>query len=869
MNVDQWQQIKAAFERALELPPGERVRYLDSLDDPEIRMEVASLLASRREEDDVLENPAIRLEADFPDEPEHDRWIGKTIGAYHVISRIGSGGMGVVYRAVRTGDHLVKHVALKVVRSGIASEEAIRRFRNERQILASLEHANIARLLDGGTTESGLPYLIMEYIDGEPLDGYCDSRRLAVPERLRLFQSICAAVQYAHQNLVVHRDIKPGNILVTQDGVPKLLDFGIAKLLEPQLYFQTVDPTVAFRPMTPEFASPEQIRGDLITTSSDIYSLGVVLYLLLTGHPPYRLGKTPPHELARTILETDLERPSTALKRVEEVRTTEGRLVRVTPETVATARGEHLRTLRRRLSGDLDNIVLKALQKDPARRYVSVAQFSDDIGRHLAGQPVAARKDTFGYRASKFVSRHRAGVAAAAAIFILLVAGIIATAWQARVANAQRAIANQRFEDVRALANSLIFDLHDAIQNLPGSTSARRLLVQKALTYLDSLSQEPEVDRALKLELASAYQRLGDVQGYTYGANLGDTAGAVVSYGKALQIFESISGEDPPDPGMLRQLAQLHQRICAVQIRIGSPAAALGEAHKSLALLQSIMDSNPKDEQARVEFANSLDQVGDVLVESGRLEEALAYHQQEQVMFEELASIPDAPRSRKQALAICYKKIGGILEARGRISEALVKYEQALTIDEAMTAADPENPIRKRDLSISYVNVGDILAGQGNAAGALRRYRDALALDEELAAADTADVRSRRYLSTTCLKVGKALLEEGSIPEARKSCTRAIVIMEELSRADPASAENRSQLAESYASFGSVNEKIASAAADPATARHSWREARSWYERSRSVWSELREQNALIGLYEGKPREVAEAVTRCNAALSK
>ncbi len=270
MDAGRWQQVKTAFSRALELPKEGRDAYLESLSDPAVRAEVASLLASNRDADDVMEIPAIRLDADSPDDPEQDPWIGKNIGGYHVISRIGRGGMGVVYRAVRVGDHFLKHVALKVVRSGVGSEDAIRRFKNERQILASLEHANIARLLDGGATENGLPYLIMEYIDGKPVDEFCDSQRLAIPERLRLFQTICAAVQYAHQNLVVHRDIKPGNILVTPDGVPKLLDFGIAKLLEPELYFQTADPTVAFRPMTPEYASPEQIRGESITTSSDI-----------------------------------------------------------------------------------------------------------------------------------------------------------------------------------------------------------------------------------------------------------------------------------------------------------------------------------------------------------------------------------------------------------------------------------------------------------------------------------------------------------------------------------------------------------------------------------------------------------------------
>ncbi len=596
MDAEAWLQIKAAFSRALELPPDERAAYLQSLADPAVRAEVASLLASHRDADDLMEIPAVRLVDDLPDDPECDPWIGKEIGAYHVISRIGRGGMGVVYRAVRIGDHFMKYVALKVVRAGIASEDAIRRFKTERQILASLQHDNIAGLLDGGTTESGLPYLIMEYINGKPIDEYCDAGHLSIHERLKLFQSICAAVQYAHQNLVVHRDIKPGNILVTPDGVPKLLDFGIAKLLEPQPGFQTVDPTVAFRPMTPEYASPEQIRGESITTASDIYSLGIVLYLLLTGHPPYCMDRTTPHELARIILETEPERPSTALRHVKEIKETEGQPAHVTPESIAMVRRERPKTLQRRLSGDLDNIVLKALRKDPARRYVSVAQFSEDIGRHLDGLPVIARKDTLSYRASKFLKRHRAGVAAVAAIFFLLIAGMIATTWQARVARVQREIANRRFEDVRSLANSLIFDVHDAIQDLPGSIQARQLLVRKALQYLDNLSKDAEGERAFQLETAAAYQKLGDVQSYIYGPNLGDTAGAAASYSKALQICESLSRATPRDIRTKQQLSKIYGRFCALRMKSGDLTGALDQIKKSLALLQSIADSHPKDQ---------------------------------------------------------------------------------------------------------------------------------------------------------------------------------------------------------------------------------------------------------------------------------
>jgi tetratricopeptide (TPR) repeat protein len=331
-----------------------------------------------------------------------------------VLREIGRGGMGTVYLAARADDAFQKLVAIKIIRHGLDTEDIIQRFRGERQILAKLDHPNVTRLLDGGTTEDGLPYFVMEYIEGEPIDLYCDQRKLTITERLQLFQGVCAAVRYAHQNLVIHRDIKPGNVLVTKEGVPRLLDFGIAKLLTPGT--SPGERTLTGpRPLTPEYASPEQIRGETITTSSDVYSLGVLLYRLLTGKNPYRLADHTPAEMERVICGDEPQRASVAAGSM----------------------------LGRRLRGDLDNIVLMAMRREPQRRYASVEQFSEDIRRHLDGLPVIARSDTVGYRATKFVARHKAGVVAATLLVLTLAAGVVAMAWQARVARLETAKAQR------------------------------------------------------------------------------------------------------------------------------------------------------------------------------------------------------------------------------------------------------------------------------------------------------------------------------------------------------------------------------------------------------------------------------------------
>ena len=516
--------IDELFELALEMPAAGRAeRLLSECEGDETLCDrVLALLESDRQslgatfwDSSAMEIEARQAVDRIPIEP------GRQIGRYRLVSVISSGGMGTVYRATRDDAEFQKFVAVKVIKHGMDTDLIVDRFRTERQILANLEHPNIARLLDGGTTADGLPYLVMEYVEVLPIDEYATRNQLSIPQRLQVFQTVCSAVEYAHRNLVIHRDLKPNNILVMEDGTPKLLDFGVAKLLLPGSGDAEGQPAMtAIGFMTPDYASPEQVLGEAVTTISDVYSLGVLLHVLLTGRLPYRLTSRGTDAVAGAIRTQPPEPPGTAALRLPE---------------------------------DLDRIVRMAIRKEPERRYASVRMFSDDIGRDLAGLPVIAHGDTLGYRASKFVGRHAAAVAAGSFALLCLLAAMAGIAWEARIAQVQRARAEQRFNDVRKIANSFLFEFHDSIQNIPGTLKARQLIVTRALEYLDSLARDAGDDRALKAELAVAYIKVGPLAF--------NESTSLEAYRKALAINQSLVQTEPGNPLYYEQLAARQLRL--------------------------------------------------------------------------------------------------------------------------------------------------------------------------------------------------------------------------------------------------------------------------------------------------------------------
>ncbi len=425
MSPELWEQVQIVVDQSLHLAAAERAAFLDKVcaGKPELKEEVGSLLAGAEDAETFIEEPVFSLHAERP----ADSVSEGRIGSYNIRHQVGSGGMGSVYLASRADD-FEKSVAIKILKRGMDTDEIVRRFEHERQILANLDHPNISKLLDGGTTGDGRPYFVMERVEGEPIDRYCDDRRLSTRERLQLFRKVCSAVHFAHQNLVVHRDLKPGNILVTEGAEPKLLDFGIAKLLESEK-LSTQTPTLPLLtvagagPMTPPFASPEQVRGEAITTSSDIYSLGVLLFKLLTGHQPYRLRDHSMSGLFQAIQEEDPTKPSDAVLATDEF-SRGGKVGALTPESVSETREGDPKALHRRLTGDLDSIVLKTLRKEPKDRYGSVEQLSEDIGRHLDGLPVLARQGTLAYQTAKFFRRHKMRLFMLGAVLLTGLSGI-------------------------------------------------------------------------------------------------------------------------------------------------------------------------------------------------------------------------------------------------------------------------------------------------------------------------------------------------------------------------------------------------------------------------------------------------------------
>lgn len=735
MTPERWELVKETLARALEYSADdERSAFLQSAcaDDTGLRREVQSLLDQSDEDDFDLCADSVGLTSAgaVPDPNE-----GRRVGAYELVRELGRGGMGTVWLARRADQQFDKLVAIKLLKRGTDTEEVLRRFETERRMLASLQHPNIASLFDGGTTDDGLPYFVMEYVVGVPVTTYCFNNKLSIEERLRLFLKICAAVQFAHQHLIVHRDLKPANILVTEDCEPKLLDFGIAKLLADDGDFFHVT-LVDHHRLTPAYASPEQVRGDSITTVSDIYSLGAILYELLSGKNAHRFStvRPAPTELLRVVGQEEPLRPSAAASDL---------------------------SIRRRLRGDLDNIVLKALRKEPERRYGGLGSFAEDISRHLQNLPVLARKDTLGYRAAKFLQRNR--VALAAAVFILSTAlvGLAATLWKAHEAQVERARAERRFNDVRTLSSSLLSELNDEAAKLSGSTNLRSILVKRTLAYLDKVSQESGQNPLLQRELANAYQKAGDIQGNTYFSNLGDIKGAIESYRKCLTIREELS------------------------------------------------QAQPNDVEVRHELALAYEGYADVLWGGNQLTETMQNYRAAQKILEGLTTADPGNQESRKDLALLYHKIGDLqgkveYSNLGDTAGAVESKQKALRLREQLAKEDPSNTTLRDQVSESYFELGQMQRVTGDLPSALQNYRNTVALQQQFAAADPANTTFRHHIMFVRRELAIALSENGQSDEALENQRLVLQTVEEEAAADQKDNKAQRTLAISYSETGNL-----------------------------------------------------------------
>jgi eukaryotic-like serine/threonine-protein kinase len=864
MTPDRWTRIKEVLSAACELPADARRQYLDEAcrGDSTLREEVECLLDGFDGSTDFLQP------CDFPRDIESlvtsDSWLGRRLGPYELVEEIAHGGMGAVFRAVRT-DEYHQHVAIKLAPGGFRSAAILDRFRSERQILASLEHSNIARLLDGGTTEDGVPFLVMEYIAGEPINAYCDRRRLSLLDRVLLFRAVCSAVQYSHQHLVVHRDIKPGNILVTPDGVPKLLDFGIAKLLDSDFGQRSV---TQLRMMTPEYASPEQVRGEAIALASDVYSLGVVLYELLTGHHPYRLAKRLPHEVAHAICEQEPERPSSAVLRVEDYVQESGETALITPETVSGARAIDPGKLRRRLQGDLDTVLLKALQKQPLHRYATVEQFSDDLRRFLEGRPVHARLSTPLYRAGKFIRRRKTAVAAAMMAALALGIGVTMTVREAGVARVQRARAEQQFNDVRELATSLVFDIHDAIRDLPGATPARKLLVSRAVRSLDKLAAEANGDIGLQRELAAAYERLGDVQGSPVRSNLGEREDALVSYRKALAIRASLAAREPGSIEPQRNLAADFARLAACAGAAGNYRIALSRYSQALAVDQRIA-TNHHDPDLLNELAGDYRMVGYELQLSGDGNAPLENLQKSIAIRQSIvAANPDPTGRFRSGLAQSYATMAYLLMLHGQPDRSVKMQEEAVDASRAVARSQPDREGLLEVRCGTEYYYGFLLEQKGDFSKALAAYQEAVADYRSLARDDPENTLVRRYLGFSYRGLGAMQVRRGSAERSLQNLQKALALFKSLPMPSGGDIYVESGLADSYAGLGNAFVALASSPGVSIAQRiQRLQTARADLQKSLYIWLEMQKHTKLGFFDQFKPAKLNAAIARCNTAL--
>jgi tetratricopeptide (TPR) repeat protein len=737
VSPERWRKIESLFNDAADLPPEQRESHLDSAcgGDPELRKEVCELLSASSP--GLIESAVEATVGDMAARAADDSMVGNRIGAYRIAALVGRGGMGAVYRAVRDDDEYHRQVAIKVVPRLLASPEAVARFRSERQILANLDHPNIARLLDGGTSD-GIPFLVMEYVEGVPVTQYASDRNLSIEQRLELMGNVCGAVQYAHRNLIVHRDLKPANILVTADGIVKLLDFGVAKLVDP-VNGGTAN-TLAMM-LTPDYASPEQVRGETVTTASDVYSLGVVLYEVLTGTRPYEVTTANAGEMQRIICLTEPPAPSKSPKL-------------------------HVR-LRRQLSGDLDNIVLMAMRKDAARRYGSAEQLAADMQRHLDGRPVAARSDTLAYRCGKFVQRNRWALSAG-----VLIAGILITATITAVREARES--QRRFDQLRGFARTVLVDLDAQLRDIPGTAKARQLLISDVDGFLKNLAAENgSDDAALAAELATTYLRMGEMQG--------STPEALRSFENGRRLMEGKLRRKRSLPADKLVLARLNEHIGVIMTDLGRPPEAIENLTRAATLAESARSSgewNPEAQQLKARADWRLARLYRTLYQ---LDEAETHGKQAIADCQDLMARGIHTKALDEIFTGARLVLAGVYRRQGKWNEGLGLYEQVLADAQRRADSDPQSVALQRELVLTHQIVADMLNLLPERRKEVPAHIHAsVRIAERLSSLDPTDATLRGELGQALSSAGEFLDHRDEFDESMQYLKRSLSIFESL-----------------------------------------------------------------------------------------
>ncbi len=772
-DAERWQRVRELFRGALELEPETRRSFLDQecRGDERLRADVELLLDSLERAGDFLEDPA----APSPDALLEDPYAGLEVGPYRLEEKLGRGGMGVVYSARRIDREFQRRVAVKLLPPGEGSDEMVRRFRAERQILAALGHPHIAQLHDGGATPGGLPYLVMEHVDGLPIDEYCDAHALDTRQRLELFCDVCSAVHFAHQNLVVHRDLKPSNILVTGDGSVKLLDFGIAKLLHGE---PAADRTAtAFRRMTPDYASPEQVTGAPVSTASDVYSLGVVLYRLLTGRLPHRVKTGSPAELVRAICDDEPEPASVAADRPTEVPGPGGAAVTLTPESVAASRDGDPGKLRRRLAGDIDNIVAMALRKEPRRRYDSAQRLAQDIRDHLAGRPILARENTLSYRLGKFVGRNRWAVAATAVLVLASLAFALLTSFQKRQVERER----DRAEQVTGFLID-IFEVSDPYAESPEiagqQLTARQVLDAGARRLESSLGDQPRLKASLADTIGAIYLRLGqfedsrrhldaalEIRRGLYDGDHPEVAGNLAD----LALLALEEGDHAEADRLLlealdiqrRELGEDHAEVADSLALLGAVRMAEGELDAAEPILEDVLLRRRRIGDAAT-VAKSINDLGVLHQSAGRYPRA-------RELYAEALEIRRGLHGRPHPeLAESINNLGTVSLYQGDYDAARAHYGESLELYRQLFGG--EHPY----VAITLTNLATVHHLTGDLAAAEPRYREALALNRQLLG------DRHPNLATTLSNFGNLQMLRGELDEAEELHRQVLEMRREL-----------------------------------------------------------------------------------------